>query len=135
MTNNIANSTMIMGMTPISTWNLKRKLKGQYKKPRHQSMVKIRRKQHDGHYKRAYLPLGEFTHSAIPEVITAVIASHREGLLKLPTDKALLKDPALRPLVEKYVVDEDGFFADYVVSHTKLSELGQTIRTCFLSIK
>ncbi|GKD67451.1 ascorbate peroxidase, partial [Tanacetum coccineum] len=32
--------------------------------------------------------------------------------------------PVFRPLVEKYAADEDAFFADYAVSHMKLSELG-----------
>ncbi|KAK6946424.1 hem peroxidase [Dillenia turbinata] len=49
-----------------------------------------------------------------------------EGLLKLPTDKALVDDPAFRPLVELYAKDEDAFFRDYAESHKKLSELGFT---------
>ncbi|CAH1432372.1 unnamed protein product [Lactuca virosa] len=53
-----------------------------------------------------------------------LLAGEKKGLLKLPTDKALLEDPIFRPLVEKYAVDEDAFFADYAVSHMKLSELG-----------
>ncbi|KAL9994623.1 putative L-ascorbate peroxidase [Helianthus debilis subsp. tardiflorus] len=55
---------------------------------------------------------------------TELLAGEKEGLLKLPTDKALLEDPVFRPLVEKYAADEDAFFADYAVSHMKLSELG-----------
>ncbi|XP_024968624.1 L-ascorbate peroxidase, cytosolic-like [Cynara cardunculus var. scolymus] len=55
---------------------------------------------------------------------TELLAGEKEGLLKLPTDKALLADPVFRPLVEKYAADEDAFFADYAVSHMKLSELG-----------
>lgn len=31
-----------------------------------------------------------------------LLAGEKEGLLKLPTDKALLDDPVFRPLVEKY---------------------------------
>ncbi|WCJ32654.1 ascorbate peroxidase 3 [Euphorbia peplus] len=47
-----------------------------------------------------------------------------EGLLKLPTDKVLVEDPRFRVYVEKYAKDEDAFFADYAMSHKKLSELG-----------
>ncbi|CAL0334197.1 unnamed protein product [Lupinus luteus] len=46
------------------------------------------------------------------------------GLLKLPTDKALLDDPEFRRYVELYAKDEDAFFRDYAESHKKLSELG-----------
>ncbi|XP_057456558.1 L-ascorbate peroxidase 3 [Lotus japonicus] len=46
------------------------------------------------------------------------------GLLKLPTDKALLEDPAFRRYVELYAKDEEAFFRDYAESHKKLSELG-----------
>ncbi|KAK1389136.1 L-ascorbate peroxidase [Heracleum sosnowskyi] len=53
-----------------------------------------------------------------------LLSGEKEGLLQLPTDKCLLKDPVFRPLVEKYAADEDAFFADYAVSHMKLSELG-----------
>lgn len=31
-----------------------------------------------------------------------LLAGEKEGLLKLPTDKALLEDSVFRPLVEKY---------------------------------
>ncbi|KAL5788847.1 hypothetical protein ACOSP7_005796 [Xanthoceras sorbifolium] len=47
-----------------------------------------------------------------------------EGLLQLPTDKALLDDPEFRNYVELYAKDEDAFFKDYATSHKKLSELG-----------
>ncbi|KAH9694709.1 L-ascorbate peroxidase 3 [Citrus sinensis] len=47
-----------------------------------------------------------------------------EGLLQLPTDKALLEDPEFRRYVELYAKDEDAFFRDYAASHKKLSELG-----------
>ncbi|MED6108457.1 L-ascorbate peroxidase 3 [Stylosanthes scabra] len=43
---------------------------------------------------------------------------------KLPTDKVLVEDPEFRKYVELYKNDEDAFFADYAVSHKKLSELG-----------
>lgn len=46
--------------------------------------------------------------------------------MKLPTDIALLDDPAFRPYVELYAKDEDAFFNDYAISHKKLSELGFT---------
>ncbi|KAJ4843318.1 L-ascorbate peroxidase 3 [Turnera subulata] len=48
------------------------------------------------------------------------------GLLKLPTDVALMEDPKFRQYVLKYAQDEEAFFADYAVSHKKLSELGFT---------
>ncbi|XP_062144791.1 L-ascorbate peroxidase 3-like [Alnus glutinosa] len=49
-----------------------------------------------------------------------------QGLLKLPTDKALVEDPKFRPYVELYAKDEDAFFTDYAASHKRLSELGFT---------
>lgn len=53
-----------------------------------------------------------------------LLNGEKEGLLQLPTDKALLSDPVFRPFVEKYAADEDVFFADYAEAHQKLSELG-----------
>ncbi|KAK8940900.1 L-ascorbate peroxidase, cytosolic [Platanthera zijinensis] len=53
-----------------------------------------------------------------------LLSGEKEGLLQLPSDKALLSDPVFRPLVEKYAADEDAFFADYAAAHLKLSELG-----------
>lgn len=47
-----------------------------------------------------------------------------KDLLKLPTDKALVDDPAFRKYVELYAKDENAFFRDYATSHKKLSELG-----------
>ncbi|KAL6200042.1 hypothetical protein ACLB2K_029824 [Fragaria x ananassa] len=55
---------------------------------------------------------------------TVLLSGEKEGLLQLPTDKALLSDPVFRPLVEKYAADEDAFFADYAIAHQRLSELG-----------
>uniref|UniRef100_A0A0E0LQ61 L-ascorbate peroxidase n=1 Tax=Oryza punctata TaxID=4537 RepID=A0A0E0LQ61_ORYPU len=55
---------------------------------------------------------------------TELMSGEKEGLLQLPSDKALMADPAFRPLVEKYAADEDAFFADYAEAHLKLSELG-----------
>ncbi|KAK1562006.1 hypothetical protein Q3G72_004771 [Acer saccharum] len=53
-----------------------------------------------------------------------LLSGEKEGLIQLPSDKALLEDPVFHPLVEKYAADEDAFFADYAESHLKLSELG-----------
>ncbi|KAH9671880.1 L-ascorbate peroxidase 2 [Citrus sinensis] len=53
-----------------------------------------------------------------------LLSGEKEGLLQLPSDKALLEDPVFRPLVEKYAADEDAVFADYAEAHLKLSELG-----------
>ncbi|XP_039120447.1 L-ascorbate peroxidase 2, cytosolic-like, partial [Dioscorea cayenensis subsp. rotundata] len=55
---------------------------------------------------------------------TELLSGEKEGLLQLPSDKALLTDPVFRPLVDKYAVDEDAFFTDYAEAHLKLSELG-----------
>ncbi|XP_038900655.1 L-ascorbate peroxidase, cytosolic-like [Benincasa hispida] len=53
-----------------------------------------------------------------------LLSPNTPGLLKLPSDEALLSDPVFRPLVEKYAADEDAFLADYAEAHLKLSELG-----------
>ncbi|XP_043709300.1 L-ascorbate peroxidase 3 [Telopea speciosissima] len=53
-----------------------------------------------------------------------LLKGETNGLLKLPTDKALLEDPEFRRYVELYAKDEDAFFRDYAESHKKLSELG-----------
>ncbi|KAJ4849207.1 L-ascorbate peroxidase 2, cytosolic [Turnera subulata] len=53
-----------------------------------------------------------------------LLGGEKEGLIQLPSDKALLEDPVFRPLVEKYAADEDAFFEDYAEAHLKLSELG-----------
>ncbi|KAJ9189575.1 hypothetical protein P3X46_000849 [Hevea brasiliensis] len=58
-----------------------------------------------------------------------LLKGETEGLLKLPTDIALLQDPGFRPYVELYAKDEEAFFRDYAVSHKKLSELGFTPRS------
>ncbi|CAI0445298.1 unnamed protein product [Linum tenue] len=55
-----------------------------------------------------------------------LLKGETEGLLKLPTDNALLDDPAFRPFVELYAKDEDAFFKDYAAAHKRLSELGFT---------
>ncbi|GAB4838513.1 L-ascorbate peroxidase 3 [Ancistrocladus abbreviatus] len=55
-----------------------------------------------------------------------LLKGESEELLQLPTDKALVEDPAFRPYVELYAKDEDAFFRDYATAHKKLSELGFT---------
>ncbi|CAL5378161.1 unnamed protein product [Camellia sinensis] len=60
------------------------------------------------------------------EPLKELLKGESEGLLKLPTDKALLEDPEFHRYVELYAKDEDAFFRDYAVSHKKLSELGFT---------
>ncbi|XP_059653994.1 L-ascorbate peroxidase 3 [Cornus florida] len=64
----------------------------------------------------------KFDNSYFVELLT----EESEGLLKLPTDTALLDDPEFRQYVELYAKDEDAFFRDYAISHKKLSELGFT---------
>ncbi|THU67067.1 hypothetical protein C4D60_Mb05t20740 [Musa balbisiana] len=60
-----------------------------------------------------------------------LLKGEKEGLLQLPTDKALLDDPVFGFYVVLYATDEDKFFEDYAESHKKLSELGFTPpRTC-----
>ncbi|XP_015866914.2 L-ascorbate peroxidase 3 [Ziziphus jujuba] len=58
-----------------------------------------------------------------------LLKGESEGLLKLPTDRALLDDPKFLHYVELYARDEDVFFKDYAESHKKLSELGFTPRS------
>ncbi|CAN1226794.1 L-ascorbate peroxidase 3 [Linum perenne] len=47
-----------------------------------------------------------------------------QGLLQMPTDKALMEDPRFREFVMLYAEDEDAFLEDYAISHKKMSELG-----------
>ncbi|KAJ0097502.1 hypothetical protein Patl1_29110 [Pistacia atlantica] len=63
-------------------------------------------------------------HDEYYDVSRELLKGNSEELLQLPTDKALLEDPEFRRYVELYAKDEDAFFADYAVSHKKLSELG-----------
>ncbi|KAH9290583.1 hypothetical protein KI387_034700, partial [Taxus chinensis] len=56
--------------------------------------------------------------------VIELVTGEKEGLLRLPCDKALLVDPKFAPYVHKYAQDEDAFFADYAEAHLKLSELG-----------
>ena len=46
------------------------------------------------------------------------------GLLRLPTDDALLTEPELKTWVEKFAKDNQLFFDEYRKAHQKLSELG-----------
>eukprot|EP00244_Chara_vulgaris_P004956 TRINITY_DN19_c0_g4_i4.p1 TRINITY_DN19_c0_g4~~TRINITY_DN19_c0_g4_i4.p1 ORF type:complete len:247 (+),score=41.99 TRINITY_DN19_c0_g4_i4:255-995(+) len=55
---------------------------------------------------------------------TELVTGEKEGLIQLPSDKALIEDPAFRPWVELYAKDENQFFKDYATAHKKLSELG-----------
>ncbi|KAJ7519606.1 hypothetical protein O6H91_20G045800 [Diphasiastrum complanatum] len=55
---------------------------------------------------------------------TELLTGEKEGLLQLPSDKALVEDPKFRTFVELYAQDEEAFFQDYSESHLKLSELG-----------
>lgn len=47
-----------------------------------------------------------------------------EGLVKFPTDKALLSDSTFKNYVKIYAKDGNKFFEHYVESHKKMSELG-----------
>ncbi|KAL9241417.1 hypothetical protein vseg_015532 [Gypsophila vaccaria] len=47
-----------------------------------------------------------------------------DGLVKFPTDKALMQDPVFRRYVQIYAQDERKFFKHYAKSHKKMSELG-----------
>ncbi|KAI4367719.1 hypothetical protein MLD38_023427 [Melastoma candidum] len=58
-----------------------------------------------------------------------LLKGETDGLLKLPSDKVLLDDPAFRPLVELFAKDEDAFFREYAASHKRLSELGFSPKT------
>lgn len=53
-----------------------------------------------------------------------ILNGEREGLVQLPSDKALLEDPIFSKYVHLYAKDENAFFADYAEAHMKLSELG-----------
>lgn len=61
---------------------------------------------------------------------TELFSGEKEGLLQLPSDKALIEDPKLRPFAELYAQDEDAFFKDYAEAHMKLSELGFAEEVC-----
>jgi cytochrome c peroxidase len=44
--------------------------------------------------------------------------------MMLPSDMALIADPAFKKWVEIYAKDEDRFFADYAKAFSKLLHLG-----------
>ncbi|MQL70687.1 hypothetical protein Taro_003004 [Colocasia esculenta] len=69
---------------------------------------------------------GPWTRDPLKFDNTELLEGEKEGLLKLPTDKALMEDPKFHLYVELYAKDEDAFFKDYAESHKKLSELGFT---------
>jgi len=46
------------------------------------------------------------------------------ALMMLPSDLALIQDPAMKKFVVMYAKDEDKFFADFAVAFQKLTELG-----------
>ncbi|KAM0043092.1 putative hem peroxidase superfamily, heme-binding peroxidase Ccp1 [Helianthus debilis subsp. tardiflorus] len=66
----------------------------------------------------------DFQSTYLRQQLLHLLAGEKECLLKLPTDKALIEDLVFRSLVEKYAAGDDAFFANYVVSHMKLSKLG-----------
>eukprot|EP00249_Psilotum_nudum_P017297 c26251_g1_i1 orf=686-1627(-) len=47
-----------------------------------------------------------------------------DDLLVLPTDAVLFTDPSFQIYAEKYAEDQEVFFTDYALAHSKLSELG-----------
>lgn len=49
--------------------------------------------------------------------------------MMLPTDMALIKDNAFRPIVQRYADDNDAFFKDFSDVLTKLFELGVPFTT------
>ncbi|XP_073038679.1 L-ascorbate peroxidase 3-like [Primulina eburnea] len=63
-----------------------------------------------------------------------LLKGESEGLLKLPSDKALVHDPKFKSYVTLYAKDEEAFFRDYARSHKKLSELGFTPPSCLKSM-
>lgn len=63
-----------------------------------------------------------------------LLKGEERGLLKLPTDKALVEDPIFCRYVELYAKNEEAFFKDYAESHKKLSELGFTAATSLMTV-
>ncbi|GBG62164.1 hypothetical protein CBR_g29363 [Chara braunii] len=53
-----------------------------------------------------------------------LLGAEKEGLLRMPTDKALVMDAGLRKYVEAYAKDNSLFLRDYAAAHKKFSELG-----------
>ncbi|XP_057545145.1 L-ascorbate peroxidase 3-like isoform X1 [Amaranthus tricolor] len=70
---------------------------------------------------------GPFTHDPLKfdnSYFVELRKGDTPGLVKFPTDKALLQDPVFRRYVQIYAQDEKAFFAHYAESHKKMSELG-----------
>ncbi|CAN0898524.1 L-ascorbate peroxidase 3 [Linum grandiflorum] len=61
----------------------------------------------------------KFDNSYLVELTTG----ETQGLLQMPTNKALMEDPKFREFVMLYVKDEDAFLENYAMSHKKMSEL------------
>lgn len=53
-----------------------------------------------------------------------LVEKRDKGLLRLPSDEALLSDSGMRQWVEKFAKDKQVFFEEYSKAHQKLSELG-----------
>mmetsp|Transcript_28733 Transcript_28733/g.62947 ORF Transcript_28733/g.62947 Transcript_28733/m.62947 type:complete len:351 (-) Transcript_28733:715-1767(-) len=66
----------------------------------------------------------KFDNSYFKGLVEAEKGAGDAELLVLETDRALLEDPAFRPHTERFAADQEAFFAQYAVSHKKLSELG-----------
>ncbi|KAI8958728.1 heme peroxidase [Daldinia sp. FL1419] len=77
-------------------------------------------------WKKTTLPSGvtQFVYVEDDEDSAAGDGERSEGLMMLPTDMALLSDPAFRPWVEKYAADKDLFFEHFAAVFAKLMELG-----------
>lgn len=61
-----------------------------------------------------------FDHSYFVELVH----KRNNGLLRLPTDEALLSEPTMKVWVEKFAASKEVFFVEYAKAHQKLSELG-----------
>ncbi|GAA0139973.1 hypothetical protein LIER_01409 [Lithospermum erythrorhizon] len=59
-----------------------------------------------------------------------LLKGETEGLLKLPSDKALVEDHEFKKYVQRYAKCEETFFKEYAESHKKMSELGFTTKKC-----
>ncbi|KNA18404.1 hypothetical protein SOVF_070820 [Spinacia oleracea] len=70
---------------------------------------------------------GDFTRNPLTfdnSYFVELLRGDTPGLVKFPTDKALLTDPRFRPFVDLYARDQRAFFRDYAESHKKMSLLG-----------
>ncbi|KAI0836269.1 heme peroxidase [Hypoxylon sp. FL0890] len=77
-------------------------------------------------WKKKRLPNGveQFVYVEEDADLAADDGEKPEELMMLPTDMALLSDPAFRPWVEKYAKDKDLFFEHFSKVFAKLLELG-----------